>query len=108
MSKYVLVIDPSASSPEENLYIHFGNTIKELKSKLQSLNLVFGAGKIYCATIDKKVDKERFIGHIRTADGHNWSKELSQYAFNPAKWARLDHWQKIGTFQGPSPKEGEQ
>lgn len=99
MKKYTLLIDTSASSPENKLYVFECATIKAAKEALALLNLKFSTGSIYCATIDKKQKSGKFASILRTDDGVKWNKSIGQHEFDPSGWDRVSEWKSIELFK---------
>lgn len=103
MKKYVLVIDTSASSPENTLYVSYSNTVKELKTTLAGLGLTFAPKYIYCATIAKKLagERNRYKDIQRTDNGIKWYKDndFGKLAFQPEDWTNINEWKTIAQFR---------
>ena len=106
MKRYTLLIDTSASSLENELYIFEADTIKAAKAKLTELNLSFAPGYIYCATIGRKEigrKNNRFWTIARTDSGRDWKKTDerldSGVPYIPEGWRRVSNWLGIGYFQ---------
>jgi len=107
MKRYTLIIDPSASSPDDRLVVFEANTIKAAKAKLNELSLVFGRGFVYCATIGKKEigrRNNRYWTVQRTDNGKDWyrgsKRDMNgQGAYNPENWLRVTGWPSIDYFR---------
>jgi len=107
MKRYTLLIDTSAFSPDNQIVVFEANTVKAAKAKLAELNLVFGQGFVYCATIGKKEigrKNNRYWTVQRTDNGKDWYRESKRDmnglgAHNPENWLRVTEWQSIGYFQ---------
>ena len=104
MKRYTLIIDPSASSPADNkLFIHETDTVEDAIDKLNKLDLDFDPGKIYCATIGRRLEgrENRYEGIMRTNDGDKWIKEKPEdrHPYIPETWGRVDDWTNIDLFR---------
>jgi len=105
MKKYCLVIDTSASSPEQSLYVYFADTIKACRHKLIDLKLKFELGYVYCATIGRKspTHKDHYSDILRTDNGYIWNKVpfygSCAVVFNPKSWPSVDSWKGINEYR---------
>lgn len=107
MKKYCLVIDTSAFSGDENLFVFYANTIKACRQKLMDLKLRFGLGYIYCATVGRKdsgCDNKQYRDILRTDDGYFWRREplfkfSDMSAYCPESWRSVDSWYGVSDFQ---------
>jgi len=115
MKDFALVIDTSAASTESKLYVYEADTVREAKDKLTELNLTFGSGYIYCATIGQKEGAEnRYFEIERTDNGIDWRRSEDEPAYiaaqdkryyNPENWSRVDEWETIDQFRKAPEKE---
>ena len=105
MKKYCLVIDTSETSPEPGLFVFDADTVKEAKAKLDEMNLRFGLGFVYCATIGKRLKgcKNHFDDYLRTDDGLRWrrpyEKALKSGVYAPEGWRRISDWRTVSQFR---------
>ena len=104
MKAFILLIDPSASSPAvNNMYIYEADSIEDAMDKLNGLNLEFALGKIYCATIGRRQEGvvNRYITVLQTNDGKAWYRENpnDQLPYRPETWSRLEEWTNINEFR---------
>ena len=102
MKKYLLAIDTSASSIENDLFVYEAVTIKDAKNKLRELRLRFGIGYVYCATISKKESGRKnnlFCDILRTDNGEHWYVEKGDYFFNPVNWRTVNEWKTVEAYK---------
>jgi hypothetical protein len=102
MKNFTLLIDTSAASAECEVYVFEADIIQEAKDKLTELNLTFGSGYIYCATIGELEigSNNRYFNIERTDNGVDWNEHKSDNcAYVPEAWKRVDDWETIGNFR---------
>jgi len=102
MKAYTLLIDPSASSPaSESLYVYEADTVEDAIDKLNELDLEFETGKVYCATIGRRIEgkENRYCTTLRTDNGEKWFREKDDRPYIPETWARLEDWENLKVFR---------